>query len=390
MFRSYSLQYYDPTYTHLVPDVRWYPRRTTIAATLTQALLDGEPSSWLAPAVRDAFPPEITLAKDSVLVDSATSVAEVELNTDALDLDPAVLARMRTQLEESLADAQVSEVRFTVNGRDLDAGTVTLDTPSTDTAALVLTEDAFGAVDGTAITALPGVSDQLLAIKTPVAAVDVSATGTQAAVRLDDGVVYAIGQSGGPNELDSRASLISPSMDVYDYVWTVPGNSPTALVAWRTDVTKTDVAGAFPDASAVSHIRVSPDGARIAAVVTVGGQQWVVVAAIVRDDNNKPVELGPTFPLSPLTGTVNGLAWFGSESLGLLIEDEEGSSLITQTIGGPSTSTRAPSGSVALSGASTADGARVLDANGNVYVRRLTTWQEALSGVRVLATQADR
>ncbi|UJP11452.1 hypothetical protein L2X99_08095 [Microbacterium sp. KUDC0406] len=107
VYRSYSLQYFDPSWAHLVPDVRWYPRRPSTATTLTQQLVSGEPTPWLAPGVRSAFTDEVGLARGAVVIDQS-QVAEVDLTRSALNLDATTLARMRTQLEATLAPSASS------------------------------------------------------------------------------------------------------------------------------------------------------------------------------------------------------------------------------------------------------------------------------------------
>ena len=114
VYSRYSLQYYDQSWRHLVPDVRWYPRGSNVATSITQAAIEGTPSDWLQPAVHSAFPADVLLDGNSVPV--TEQVASVALTDAALSLDAATLARMRTQLEKSLTATGVSEVRFTVNG----------------------------------------------------------------------------------------------------------------------------------------------------------------------------------------------------------------------------------------------------------------------------------
>ncbi|MEE2814101.1 MAG: GerMN domain-containing protein, partial [Actinomycetota bacterium] len=139
VYEKFSLKYFDPTWTHLVPDVRWFPRRAAMATTVVRALISGEPSEWLAPAVRP-FSSDVEMVGDAVTVDAA-QVASVPLNRAALSASPTDLARMRTQLEASLQGAGVAEVRLLVDGVPLDAGRITVDDPIVDPGVLVLGDD---------------------------------------------------------------------------------------------------------------------------------------------------------------------------------------------------------------------------------------------------------
>ncbi len=389
VFDKYAVQYFDPSWTRLVPDIRWYPRRATIATTIAQAVVDGEPSSWLVPAVRSAFPADVALARDAVPIDGA-QVADVALNRAALALDQPTLARMRTQLEASLVGAGigVSEVSFSVDGRRLEAATVRLNEPVAEPGTLVLTADAFGTIVGDEVTPVAGVSEEILSITQPIAAIDLAVDDSHAAVRLASGQVFRVGD-GRVDQLDARPGLVDPSIDPYGFIWSVPSGEPQALQASTADATPHQVAEAWPGASMITQLRVSADGARVAAVVTVGGQRWVVVSSVIRGDAGVPIELGPMKQLTRLTDSSDGLVWMGLDRVGILTGPAD-PTVITQTIGGTGTSAAAPSDAVALAGARSALGVRVLGAGGVVFVRSGSAWQESASGVLVLATRAGQ
>jgi len=387
VYDDYALQYFDQTWERLVPDVRWFPRRATVATTIAQSLIGGAPSPWLDPAVQSAFPQEVQLARDSVPIDP-DQIADVALNRAALGLDPTTLARMRTQLQATLTagGVQIDQVRFTVDGRTLEAGVVEVVTDKADPGSLVLKDGTFGMLVGGEITPIPGVSDQIVNAGQPVTAVDVSVDSSHAAVQLIDGHVWLAGE-GSFNELDDRPSLVRPSMDPYDYTWSVPSNAPAALQAIGSDVAPQSIAGAWPEASSVSAIRVSADGARVAAAVVIGGERWIVVSSVIRDEAGLPTELGPTEPLAQLDGGAIGLVWLGADRLGLLTDPAD-RMVVTQVVGGPGTSEVAPTGAVSLAGARAATGLRVLGADGAVFARAGSAWSESISGVSLLATRA--
>lgn len=387
VYDHYALQYFDHTWTRLVPDVRWFPRRDGTATTITRALINGMPSAWLEPAVQSAFPADVQLTRDAVPI-SAELVADVELNGAAAGLDQQTLARMRTQLQQTLIQAgvRVTQVRFSVEGRALEAGVVKLADDQADAGTVALMAGAFGTVVGDDVVPIEGVSEEILAIPQPVTAIDVAADDSAAAVQLADGRVFLAG-GGRLDELDARAALVKPSMDPQGFTWSVPSNDPRALTAWGGDVAPHQIAGAWPDASSISHLRVSVDGARVAAVITVGGQRWVVVAAVIRDDAGVPVELGRVQPLTRLRGDAAGLVWIGGDRLGILA-DVENPQVLTQIVGGTGTAEAAPTGAVSIAGSRTAAGVRVRGADGAVFARSGTAWQESLTGVLVLATRA--
>ncbi|WP_449407940.1 LpqB family beta-propeller domain-containing protein [Microbacterium maritypicum] len=337
--------------------------------------------------MQSAFPAGVQLARDAVPID-ADQVAEVALNRVATGLDPVTLSRMRTQLQATFEASrlQISQVRFTVDGRTLDAGVTKVVEDPPDGGSLVLKDGTFGNLVGGEITPLPGVTDEILALTQPIAAVDVSTSGAHAAVQLADGHVWMAGD-GNFDELDARAQLVRPSMDPFDYTWSVPSSTPSALKAISTDVRPLDIAAAWPEASQVSAIRVSADGARIAAVVVVGGERWVAVSAILRDETGAPTELGPTEEVVQLDSAAIGLVWLGQDRLGVLTAGED-RSVLTQVVGGTGTVEAAPSAAVSIAGSRSTTGVRILSSDGSVYARSGSAWSESTDGVLLLATRA--
>ncbi|WP_223625849.1 LpqB family beta-propeller domain-containing protein [Microbacterium sp. EST19A] len=386
VFEGYPLQYFDGAWSRLVPDVRWFPRRQSPATTVTQALIDGSPSPWLDAAVQTAFPADVQLAQDAVLI--TDQVAEVALTRTAVGLDQVTLSRMRTQLQETLkaAGVSVSQVRFAVDGRTLDAGVVELVDPPADVGTIVLQNGTFGRIVGDEVTAIPAVSEGIAAIDQPIVSIDVAMDDSEAAVQLADGHVYLVGD-GSLNELDGRPGLIEPSLDPYGYTWTVPAGEPGAVQARGSDVEPHNVANAWPTASSVSDLRVSSDGARVAAVITVGQQRWVVVAAVVRDPAGIPIELGDAKQVTMISAPATGLAWLGTERLAILV-DPLGPQVVTQTVGGPGTVEAAPEDAVSIAGARTVGGLRVVGIGGQLFAHAGSTWREIATGISVLATRA--
>ncbi|MGX1791380.1 LpqB family beta-propeller domain-containing protein [Microbacterium sp. NPDC055312] len=386
VYEKFSLKYFDPTWTHLVPDVRWFPRRAAMATTVVRALISGEPSEWLAPAVR-SFSSDVEMVGDAVTVD-ASQVASVPLNRAALSASPTDLARMRTQLEASLDGSGVSEVRLLVDGVPLDAGRITVDDPIVDPGVLVLDDEMFGtATSSGKIAPVSGLTAQIAKTVDPIAAIDVSADAQLASVQLRDGRVFAV-SDGHTNQVDGRSGLIAPSLDPFGLIWTVPTSNPAAVQVSTAQAKPSTVVDAWPSADAISQLRVSADGARVAAIVTSGGERRLVVASIIRDEEQRPVSLGaPYFDVAQLSGAVQGLSWVGADAVAVLSATSD-PTLTTYTIGGPSTVSSAPAGAAALAGAKTVTGVRVLSTDESVYAKRGSFWQEAIADVRVLGTRA--
>ncbi|WP_424935333.1 MULTISPECIES: GerMN domain-containing protein [Bacteria] len=385
VFSPYPLTFFDPSWTYGVQDVRWFPKRKNTATRIVQSLVSGRPSPWLAEAVRTAFTGEVELARDAVTVNA--QIAEVDLTSSALGVDPLALARMRTQLESSLAKLDVTEVRLTVGGRPLEAGLVSLAPTAADTRPLVLTEAGFGHLAGGELTPVGSLSADVLRFSQPIRSIVVGDGARHAAVQGENGVAYVVGE-GGIDELDARPGLLAPTFDPFGYVWTVPAASPAAVTAWSTSVVSHPVSG-FADATSIGALAVSRDGARVAAAVTVGSHQRIVVAGVRRDDRNVPMALGASQTIGGLPGTPIGLAWLDELTVGVLVDVNGDIRLVKQTVGGTMTNADVPDDVRALSPMTPASTLRLLDENGDLRIQSGPTWRVETSGVRVLATQID-
>lgn len=388
VFRRYAIQYFDQQWQHLVPDPRWFPRRDGIETVIARAVIDGAASTWLADAVTTAFPASISLGRESVPVSPLDHVAEVELTAGALSLDATTLARMRTQLEESLKGTDVSGVRFTVEGRPLEAGLVEIAPNRIDTTTFVLAEAGFGAVVGEEVVPVPGVSEVLAELESPVRAIDLAGDAQSAAVLTDEGV-YRVGTLGALL-IDERADLLAPGIDAHDFIWSVPRTAPHELLIFTRAGEPVPLEGAWPEATAISQLRLSPDGVRLAAVVTLGGREWLTFVAVIRDAQGTPVSLGPAENIMRLPGESRGVAWLGDNAVGVLTRDGDTQQLIELTVGGPAAVSVVPTETMGMAGANTASGVRLLSSTGVVSVKEGTTWQEFMTEVLVLGTQSGR
>ncbi|MEO6821719.1 MAG: LpqB family beta-propeller domain-containing protein, partial [Candidatus Nanopelagicales bacterium] len=117
-FRTYNLYFFDPTFSVVTPDAVTVPVTGAGAATvLVNSLLSG-PTSWLAPAVRTAFPVGTTLTLHSVPV--VSGVAQVDLSSQVLEADDQSRQELSAQLVWTLHQLpNVTGVAITVGGQPL-------------------------------------------------------------------------------------------------------------------------------------------------------------------------------------------------------------------------------------------------------------------------------
>ena len=352
-----------------------------MASRVTTALVDGQPSAWLAGAVKSAFPDELSLVGRSVTL-SASGVAQVQLPQAALSLDRTTLDRMQTQLTRSLVTAGISEVQMTVDGTPIAASELPVKVTRVDPSPAVLTADGtFGVLNGETVDTIPTLSDAVESLAPT--SVELEADRSLAAVLTQQGAVASALADGGTFLLDDRAGLLPPSIDAVGEIWSVPRSSPSQLRAYTPQGVPREIGNAWPDASEVVSFQISRDGTRVAAVVTVAGVREVWLAGIVREGN--AVSLGPPHVLSFSEPGAFDLAWLDDTVVGVLTSVDGAARLDELSVGGRGTVGSVPESAKAISGGSAS--VRILDDSGRLFSRRGSSWTLVATDIRVLAVQ---
>jgi hypothetical protein len=388
VFRPHAVYFFDPTYTFLVPDERWFLARTSTTTRIASALLAG-PSPWLRGAVVSAFPEGTDLALDSVTVTSGT--AHVDLTGDALTADSVARSRMRAQLVASFSTiATVSAVDISVNGTSLtipnDTGTPATSDPSVDPRPLVVSKDQFGFATPTTVSPVGGMSKAVVALKPT--AVELSSKQSYAAVGTAAGV-YAVKDDGTVKEVDSRPDLADPSLDDLGYVWSAQADRPRSLTAYSLDGTPHALQTSLPADEQLVAFKVSRDGTRIALLLNADGTTRLMVAAILRDSKHVPVGLGDPLEMTPPSGDPVGITWIDQLTVATLSTNNAGDAVVSEhDVGGETTDLGRPTGSaVAIVGGNGLDRVRVLTATGDLLEPRGNGWEDTGVSADLLATQ---
>ncbi|MFU8945659.1 LpqB family beta-propeller domain-containing protein [Mycetocola zhadangensis] len=384
VFNPYALSFFDPSWTHLVPDLRWFPSRASTGTQIVTALLNG-PSEWLAGAVTSAFPEGTQLTRNAVPI--VSDVAQVDLNSEAFEADDVTLQRMQAQLSASLTGVStINSVSIAVSGNVQDIPALSVAGTRVDPRPLALTEDGFGFLGGGSVERLPGLSPQIEALG--AAAAVVNANHSLAAVLTGDGV-YAVRQSQSSGlRVDARTGLIAPSLDRFGFIWSVPQGEPGALLAIRADGSQSPISSSWPDASSIQSIQVSRDGTRLLALVRTAAEPRLLVAGITRGENNTPVSLGDPLVLAVGDGAGLSATWIDEITVASLVGSSDGrGEVVTQVIGGESEQLATLDDAVQVVGGNTVKQLRALSSDGNVRVLRTSLWQTTATGVAFLATQ---
>lgn len=386
VFGEYALYYFDPTYEFLVPEIRWFPNRSSTSIRAVSALLAGQ-ANWLSNGVLvSAFPAGTALGDG--LVSIASGVATVDLTDEARNSTEVERDRMRQQLSSSLAT--VSSVVLTVGGIQLpapDAGSnAAVVNPTVEAAPLVVRDNELGFVSNDDLTPVAQISGKVGSLGPQAVAL---ARGKQAAAVLAPAGVYAVrANSPEPLLVDGRPGLVAPSIDNSGYIWSVPESNAAAIRVFELNGTEHEVTTSLPPDARVTSLSVSRDGTRLLLYLSTGSGPELLVAGIIRQQG-LPTAIGETFALAAGSETPIDAAWVDERTVATLSSTGESATTITSfEIGGPRVSLgRLDSAVQIVGGRNGQDGLRVLTADGEIFRTRGSSWQLTDATAQVLATQ---
>lgn len=390
LFNEHALYFLDPARQALVPDLRWFPAGTA-ATRVVSELLNGPPA-WLQGAVGTAFPEGTQLSSPRrVAVES--EVAVVDLTEEALDANEAQRQLMRAQLEASLGQvASITSLELSVGGTPLTIPPLGPSAPQlrpqVDSRMLVLRDGEFGYLANNRVTQIDGLSEKVVA--TNPTEVTLDASGTVAATLGGGGVYLVRTTADAPVLVDARPGLIAPSLDGYGYIWTVQRSAPGSIRVTDLEGNQFAVQTTLPADGEIVSLEVARDGTRIAALLATDAGTRLVVASIIRDQNQDflPISLGsePRVDLIVDSGTAIDATWLDELTVATLSSVSGEMEVTSLQVGGTRTDLGNPGAAVAIVGGNTEASLRVLGGDGVVSVRRGSGWQDG-AAVTLIATQ---
>ena len=329
-YRATNLYFLSPDDAYLVPEVRWYPQRST-ATYAIQALLSG-PSPWLRDGVRTAIPDGTSLAIDAVSIDGA-GAAEVDLSGNVLAAPPEQRAMLVAQIEATLLRLTgVSTVRVMASGSQINmgGGPGPLRDPTPRSAPIGLQGGQVKQLIGRTLTSKVGLS--------PLAGEDVTGLSLgdndgPVVIRLGRNTLALLPTDGRPvTTLLSGRDIRTPSIDRFAWVWTASGDRPGTLRAIRPGGAEVAVSGDWLTEQSIMAVRVSRDGTRVAVASQAGGVTQIDVAAIVRDASGAPTKLGPPISVGASLVAVEDVVWVDDTTLGVLGQASEVTPVAVHTV----------------------------------------------------------
>lgn len=389
-FSQHTIYYWDAAFRNLVPDLRWFPTRSEVATRIVRAVLE-PPTSWLGQgATVSAIPEGTELALAPVTVEAG--IAQIDLTSELLSLSERERQRVRLQLAASLrAVSGVVGVELSVDQNlvaipEWTSGAPDV-VPQVDPRVLLGTEEGFGFATGGELEPLGRLSARV--VELGATAVTLAPTPTLATVLTPAGVWAVPTGDAEPVLLDPRPGLIAPSIDGYQFVWSVPATAPGAIRATELNGTVHVVEAALPASSRVVSLDVSRDNARVLIMLDGSGGPRLVAAAILRDETSGvPVHLGELREL-PLNGDAAiDAAWVDEVRVASITRTDEQTLVELHEIGGRSRPLGLPRDAVQIVGGNGGvDGIRVLGDDGIVFEPRGSGWQGTSLRASFLGTQ---
>lgn len=318
----------------MAPELRYFADAEATPTMMIEGLESG-PSEWLAPAVRSALPTGLTLDTTGVTV--SRGVADVPFVGFAVEMEDATAMQLAGQVLWSLSSFdEVASARITINGEPLSvrgadsSGLLDLaDVASLRVPANARQSDAY-LIQGGVLKRLAAdtnaVSPVMGALGTApwrdkLADLDVHSTrGLVAAVTTDgSGVVSsALDTAGQASTVITGRGLLRPQILDDGRIVSVDGANRLYVAASGKPAVSVPIEGLPP--GRVTAFRVSPDGTRIAVVVTQGSTTQL---GLVRMTGTGPWQAGgwqalvPSVSLGPLSG-FRDVGWAGENSLMVL------------------------------------------------------------------------
>lgn len=344
-YAGYNLYFFDPSYEVVVPDRVYLPVNANTATLLVQSLLDG-PTRWLAKAVRTAFPDGTRLQVSSAPV--VDGVVQVPLSAEAVGSTAAERDAMSAQLVWTLRQVPgVTAVRTSIDGVPMlrsgdDTGVVTIDSWQRYDAELLgggappyavekgriarLTRGALRVVEGPFGHRSPPLRSVGVGLTGDAPLAAVSADGTEG------WVAEAVPKARARVVVKGRdRDLAAPSWDRTGLVWFVdrgarhplrvfaagdPGGGRRERIHRRSIRVPPGLAGAD-----VRALRVSRDGVRVAIVVSAGGTERLLLAAVVRDappEGHRALRLTGLRTISLPFTSIRDVVWADRDQVALL------------------------------------------------------------------------
>lgn len=372
IFRGFSIYFLDKQKRHLVPDLRWFAATPATGTRLVNALLRG-PSNWLKPAVTSAIPSGTRLSIDAVTVELGTAL--VDLTARALVAGRADRPLMKAQLAATLSQlANVSEVAISIERSRQDISDPQDPLLVEPQAPLIsLAKQQINLVSGPSIAFSNDSQGFFESLE--ISEIAVGQESGSLAVLADSGIYRTkLNDIGNTVELvDSRQALLQPVFDKQQYLWTLTRQVGGDIFVTSESGIRSTVDSSKLQGLSVRDFQISPEGSRLAILVSGAERNRVLLASIIRDVSGAPLAISIPIEISQDTQAPFAVSWVDNLTVSVVSRAEPFFSATLVTVGGTATSIALPEEPRRLK--SGGSNLHLLTDSGDLLVFRGSTWQ---------------
>lgn len=384
VFNALPVYFLDNTSSHLIPDLRWFPTRTSTPTRLVNALLAG-PAEWLQQTVVSAIPTGTGLTVNAVRVDGG--VAQVDFDANALEADVRQRGLMLAQLVSTLQQLPgVSNVALSVNGSLQEIEPAVVPAGISQSTTFALTDSSVVRLSGSEAGPLANSAEIVAELEPSLLAVD--AGGQNLALMAENQILWLATSSLGTSRLPLQVDwpALGLQFDKQSSLLVYPQSSADPIRIFSRDGTFVDLD--LELSGEVLDAQLSPEGSRLALILSNGEQSSVHILGLLRDTTAKPLSFREGFEFAPVLGEPMSLSWNDLTILRILERTASGLTALSEyPITGPrqqlnmppATGKKLEAGSVFIS-------SYLLSESGEVWVLSSNTWRRIQGAVIDIST----
>ncbi len=378
VFKPFSVYFLDSRRTELVPDLRWFPTRTSTGTRLVNALLAG-PSEYLNLGVQSAIPEGTKLTIGAVTIQQG--IAEVDFDSLALMADAIDRRLMLSQLRATLLQLSgVSDVVLSVNSSRQDIIPAGI-SPQRLGSEVISLRDAVYRIGSADALPIAGTSN-LVSLSKP-SLIAGARSGNLLAFSSPSGVEIMVGSGIGvqSDRVSQATDLAALEFDGEGLLWEIPKQSGSAVQVF--DGTTKIANLVLPVIGSRVSAALSPEGSRLAVIIKTESETRLEVFTINRDVRNLPSAINPGTIIQTTLADPVSLTWQTPVTLRILETNSQGRSALSDyPLFGPKAQLPAPlvAGSKVVAGQA-AGSSYLLAQNGELWNFSGGSWRKLASDV---------
>jgi hypothetical protein len=177
--------------------------------------------------------------------------------------------------------------------------------------------------------------------------------------------------------VDPRSSLAGLEYDSLSYLWLAAGS--------QVSVNSLPIQASWLTGQSIVDFSLSPEGSRVALVVTRGASSQVLIAPVIRDGNGVPIQLAAPIAIGSDIDNPVRLSWFDSVTVAIVNDEPELSSIALVSIGGTTRLIQGVAGVNSLVALGDGTNLYALKESGELVVYRGSFWSSLETSISAIA-----